>query len=993
MAKVTIEFKLKNGDRVTTSNEKIIKQLIEQNAQYTVLEGNINDVVKSQNTQAQSTDNLTKSYKDILREYKEAEKELRALAISGDTTSARYQELSQSVGAARAALEDVNKEANINKGAFDAVIGSASGLANGFTAVQGALGLFGAESEEVEKALLRVQSALALSTGLDEFLKAIPAFGNLSKIVKGPLVAAFTTLKGAIIATGIGAAVVAVGLLIANFDKVKKVILGLFPGLETLGKFFGNLFQNITDFVGLTSEAERAAERLNRLSQERIAISNRELEILQARGASEEEIANAQRAQTEQRIADLNKLAELNGELTEEELNERTDLVQKLQVLNVEAAKRRQDQAKANEERLTNTRRVNTQRRVELLENGLNKELQTLRLNYEQQRKEAIKNGEDISLVDQLFIKQRLDLVKKFNDDYNKFVNDFYKDFAQLSGEGYVLEEIEFRTTLQNRLETLNDFQKQQLSQLKEGSDEYLKLAQQQAIEFRFAVITSDRLLAEFRRKAIADGYTTLISLEKELAGDRLEEIKKANGISETLLELETDGFRKEFEERKRIQQKALLDATQADAAAKFDRISNVKDVSELTKQSDIDLFNFIQQNQDNLTNVREAFINSETDRVKKYYQDLANLSQENFENELRYNNELKKLNDGLFDDEINNEIARLKELNSITTTDLVQRKAQERAINAKFDAEETERQRFALQTRLQLAKDTFGEQSEEYKKLLLELEKFENDQINKQTQRREQQLATFTQLFQQFLTTLSEIGAAIDSFYELQSQRTNKFYDDEVKKNEDARNTEVNNFALSQEEIANINQRYALEEAQIEEERAAKIKAIEKRRADTAFKLQIAQILGNGALAITRAFAELGPVAGAIASILVGGTTAAQLAVARNQQQVVRELGDGGFITGPSHSQGGIPIPGTGVEVEGGEFVVNKRSTAAFLPMLQAINSTGVRRPSYAGTMANGGIMGMMNNQIPIIKTYLVSSDVASDQAKLARIKRNSLY
>lgn len=46
-----------------------------------------------------------------------------------------------------------------------------------------------------------------------------------------------------------------------------------------------------------------------------------------------------------------------------------------------------------------------------------------------------------------------------------------------------------------------------------------------------------------------------------------------------------------------------------------------------------------------------------------------------------------------------------------------------------------------------------------------------------------------------------------------------------------------------------------------------------------------------------------------------------------------------GGKIKGPRHSEGGIRIPGTNIEVEGDEFVTNRRSTAKYEPLLKAIN------------------------------------------------------
>lgn len=54
-----------------------------------------------------------------------------------------------------------------------------------------------------------------------------------------------------------------------------------------------------------------------------------------------------------------------------------------------------------------------------------------------------------------------------------------------------------------------------------------------------------------------------------------------------------------------------------------------------------------------------------------------------------------------------------------------------------------------------------------------------------------------------------------------------------------------------------------------------------------------------------------------------------------------------GGMLHGPSHSQGGMPILGSNIEVEGGEYVVNKNSAKKFQNTLNAINSMG-----------NGGII-----------------------------------
>lgn len=66
----------------------------------------------------------------------------------------------------------------------------------------------------------------------------------------------------------------------------------------------------------------------------------------------------------------------------------------------------------------------------------------------------------------------------------------------------------------------------------------------------------------------------------------------------------------------------------------------------------------------------------------------------------------------------------------------------------------------------------------------------------------------------------------------------------------------------------------------------------------------------------------------------------------------------NGGLLSGPSHATGGMPIMGSNVEVEGGEYVVNKRSTARNLPLLSAINNLGSTNIIKPRMMEMGGVI-----------------------------------
>jgi hypothetical protein len=49
--------------------------------------------------------------------------------------------------------------------------------------------------------------------------------------------------------------------------------------------------------------------------------------------------------------------------------------------------------------------------------------------------------------------------------------------------------------------------------------------------------------------------------------------------------------------------------------------------------------------------------------------------------------------------------------------------------------------------------------------------------------------------------------------------------------------------------------------------------------------------------------------------------------------------MASGGYLEGPRHSQGGMPIVGSNISVEGGEFVMNRESTRVLRPYLERMN------------------------------------------------------
>jgi len=241
------------------------------------------------NLQVNVTGNATQSVQSLKKELREAQTQVAVLSDKFGATSKqaveaakRAAELKDRIGDAKALVDAFNPDAK-----FKALSASLSGVASGYTALQGAIGLFGEENKQLEKQLLKVQSALAFSQGLQGLFESIDSFKNLATVIKTQVVTAFSTLRGAIIATGIGALSIGLGLLIANFDKVKTALYKLIPGLKTVGDFIGGIVDKVSGYLGFKDEEVKKTVQSNKTIVDKEAEKNKQLEVERARAAEE----------------------------------------------------------------------------------------------------------------------------------------------------------------------------------------------------------------------------------------------------------------------------------------------------------------------------------------------------------------------------------------------------------------------------------------------------------------------------------------------------------------------------------------------------------------------------------------------------------------------------------------------------------------------------------------------------------------------------------
>jgi hypothetical protein len=297
--------------------------------------------VNLQGNAEQSIGNVKKALKEANAELINAQNNFGDYSDQAIAAAKRVAELKDKISEAKetADLFDPGKKFQVFAGAINAVAG-------GFTAVQGALGVVGAESEELQKSLLKVQSALALSQGLSAVTDSAKDFQRLATIVKTNVVTAFSTLRGAIIATGVGALAIAVGLVAANFDKVKKAVLDFIPGLAQVGTFFSSIIEKVTDFVGITSQAERALASLEKTTKRGNESIEARIKVLTAQGGKEKEIHELNLQQGEAELNALRQRLATTGKLTEDEQKRFRELKVEREVLDAQERKRIEDNAK-----------------------------------------------------------------------------------------------------------------------------------------------------------------------------------------------------------------------------------------------------------------------------------------------------------------------------------------------------------------------------------------------------------------------------------------------------------------------------------------------------------------------------------------------------------------------------------------------------------------------------------------------------------------------
>jgi len=220
------------------------------------------------------TTKSTKSIKQLREQVAGLTDELESLEIGSSDYSKKLEELVSAQNKLNVATESMQgKTVNAVK-AFDSINQVAGGLAGGVSAVSAAFTLFGRDTENLQKTMVKLQAAIAIVQGIgglkglgEGVLNGVKSFKALSVAMAGATTAtgglsvAMGVLRTAIISTGIGALVVALGMLVDFAIKAASGIGDLkisISGLKDITDQWGTSYaQANTEIAWLERQRER----------------------------------------------------------------------------------------------------------------------------------------------------------------------------------------------------------------------------------------------------------------------------------------------------------------------------------------------------------------------------------------------------------------------------------------------------------------------------------------------------------------------------------------------------------------------------------------------------------------------------------------------------------------------------------------------------------------------------------------------------------------
>jgi len=231
------------------------------------------EVKKALDSNTNAIEKLAKSGKSLTGQLRGLKQELTLLEQQGKENTKEFTQLLIAAAKLEDQIGDTRARVRIlaaDTFKFDAAVQATQGLAAGFEVAQGAAALFGNESEDLQKAILKVQGAIAVANGVQQIANLLLEESAIKTAILTAKQAIYTTVVGtstgalkvfriALATTGVGALVVGLGFLIEKLFASTEATEDASEATNKLAEANQNVANSVAEAA---AEQELAAIRL-----------------------------------------------------------------------------------------------------------------------------------------------------------------------------------------------------------------------------------------------------------------------------------------------------------------------------------------------------------------------------------------------------------------------------------------------------------------------------------------------------------------------------------------------------------------------------------------------------------------------------------------------------------------------------------------------------------------------------------------------------------
>lgn len=230
-------------------------QLTQEAAQLTAELNGEKVALKQLEAEFSKTETKAKSFRTQIRETKE---ELIRMEQAGKRGTPEYTALQKKLGDLTDAMSDAQAQATVlanDERGFQGIVSTISGVTGAFSAAQGAVGLFAGENENLNKIMLKVQSLMGITIGLQQVAVMLnkDSYFSIVVLTKAKELWAIANLK---VATTLGITTAAAQALMATLTLGLSVaITAIVAGLSVLISRAGKARKELKAFNEAVAES------------------------------------------------------------------------------------------------------------------------------------------------------------------------------------------------------------------------------------------------------------------------------------------------------------------------------------------------------------------------------------------------------------------------------------------------------------------------------------------------------------------------------------------------------------------------------------------------------------------------------------------------------------------------------------------------------------------------------------------------------------------